>query len=108
MELDSYRLLPCEEEAEDLILKKIDEYADAMAPAEPHTEEEQIVFKAVDAEGKLVGGCVSAAFAAALAVVSILTADNTILVYGYSVSLAISAAVRFIGAFGKTSVVYIQ
>ena len=41
-----------------LIEKKINEYADSMAPSEPHTEEEQLVFKADDEEGNVISGCV--------------------------------------------------
>ena len=46
-----------DEEAE-IIGKKISEYADSMAPKEPHTEEEQLVFKVSDEEGIVIGGCV--------------------------------------------------
>ena len=53
-----YEIKPLPEEEEDLIEKKIHAYADSMAPQEPHTEEETLVFKAEDAEGTLVGGCV--------------------------------------------------
>ena len=52
-----YEIKPLPEEEEDLIEKKIHAYADSMAPQEPHTEEETLVFKAEDAEGTLVGGC---------------------------------------------------
>ena len=53
-----FAVKPLTEEEEDLIGKKISEYADSMAPAFPHTEEEQLVFKAEDEEGKVIGGCV--------------------------------------------------
>ena len=53
-----FEIRPLTEEEEDLIQKKISEYADSMAPAKPHTEEEQLVFKAVDEEGNIIGGCV--------------------------------------------------
>ena len=49
---------PLTEEEEDLIEEKINEYADSMATSEPHSEEEQLVFKAVDEEGNIIGGCV--------------------------------------------------
>ncbi len=46
------------EEEEALIEKKINAYADSMAPSFPRTEEEQLVFKAEDQEGTIIGGCV--------------------------------------------------
>ena len=49
---------PLTEEEESLIEKKINEYADSMAPSEPHTEEEQLVFRISDKERKVIGGCV--------------------------------------------------
>ena len=54
----NYETKPLTGEEEALIEKKINEYADSMAPPSPHTEEEQLVFKAEDEEGKLIGGCV--------------------------------------------------
>ena len=53
-----YEIKPLSEDEEALIEKKISEYADSMAPSEPHTEEEQLVFKVEDEEGKVIGGCV--------------------------------------------------
>ena len=49
---------PLTEEEEALIEEKINEYADSMAPSEPGTREEQLVFKAEDADGNVIGGCV--------------------------------------------------
>ena len=57
MELDRYKLLPCEEGEDDLIEEKVGAYADSFASLGPHTEEEQLVFKAED-DGKIVGGCI--------------------------------------------------
>ena len=54
----SFEIKPLTREEEDLIEKKINEYADTMAPSEPHTEEEQLVFKVSDEEGIVIGGCV--------------------------------------------------
>ena len=54
----NYEVKPLTEEEEHLIEKKINEYADSMAPSEPHTEEEQLIFKAEDEEGNVIGGCV--------------------------------------------------
>lgn len=49
---------PLTEEEEALIGKKITEYADSMAPSKPRTGEEQLVFKAEDEKGNIIGGCV--------------------------------------------------
>ena len=54
----NYEIIPLTTEEEGLIEKKIKEYADSMAPSEPHTEEEQLVFKVSDEEGIVIGGCV--------------------------------------------------
>ncbi|MBQ6019493.1 MAG: GNAT family N-acetyltransferase [Clostridia bacterium] len=53
-----YEIKPLTEEEENLIERKINGYADSMAPPEPRTEEEQLVFKVGDAEGNVIGGCV--------------------------------------------------
>ncbi|MBR6165197.1 MAG: GNAT family N-acetyltransferase [Clostridia bacterium] len=53
-----YEMKPLTEEEEVLIEKKISEYADSMAPSEPHTKEEKLVFKITDEENNVVGGCV--------------------------------------------------
>ena len=53
-----YEIKPLTEEEQELIEKKINEYADSMAPPEPRTGEEQLVFKALDGEGNIIGGCV--------------------------------------------------
>ena len=53
-----YKIKPLTEEEENLIEKKINEYADCMAPKEPHTEGEQIVFKIENEEGSIIAGCV--------------------------------------------------
>ena len=53
----NYVIKPLTEEEEGLIQEKINAYADSMAPAEPRTGEEQLVFKAED-DGNVVGGCV--------------------------------------------------
>ena len=54
----NYKMKPLTEEEEDLIEKKINEYADSMAPSEPHTEEEQLVFRITDGASSVMGGCV--------------------------------------------------
>ena len=53
-----YKIKPLTEKEENLIEKKINEYADCMAPKEPHTEGEQIVFKIENEEGSIIAGCV--------------------------------------------------
>ena len=49
---------PLTEEEEILIGEKINGYADSMAPAEPHTEEERLVYKIENEDGAVIGGCV--------------------------------------------------
>ena len=56
--MNEYEIRPLAEEEETLIENKINEYADSMAPPNPHTEEEQLVFKAEDEGGNIIGGCV--------------------------------------------------
>ena len=48
---------PLTEEEEELVWKKIYEYANTMAPSEPRTEDEQLVFRIADGEGNVLGGC---------------------------------------------------
>ena len=43
-----YEIKPLTEEEETFIEEKINVYADSIAPSEPHTEEEQLVFKVED------------------------------------------------------------
>ena len=53
-----YEIKPLTEEEETFIEEKINVYADSMAPSEPHTEEEQLVFKVEDEDKNVIGGCV--------------------------------------------------
>ncbi len=53
-----YETMLLTEEEEDRIEEKINEYADSMAPEDPHTKEERIVLKAEDDDGSVVGGCI--------------------------------------------------
>ena len=53
-----YEIKPLTEEEETFIEQKINVYADSMAPSEPHTEEEQLVFKVEDEDKNVIGGCV--------------------------------------------------
>jgi len=53
-----YEIKPLTEEEAKIIGKKISEYADSMAPKEPHTEEDQFVFKVENEEGKMIAGCI--------------------------------------------------
>ncbi len=57
-DIENYEIVPLTEEEEGIIEEKIMEYANAMAPSFPHTEEEQLVFKIEDEERKVIGGCV--------------------------------------------------
>ena len=57
MELDQYKLLPCEGGEDDRIEEKVGAYADSFAPPEPRTECERLVFKAEDGR-KIIGGCI--------------------------------------------------
>ena len=54
----NYEIKPLNTDEVKLIENKINDYADYMAPAEPHTEEEQLVFKIEDAEKNVIAGCV--------------------------------------------------
>jgi len=51
-----YEIRPLTEEEETFIEEKINVYADSMAPSEPHTEEEQLVFKVEDEDKNVIGG----------------------------------------------------
>ena len=53
-----FEVKPLTEEEEGLIEKKINAYADSMAPSFPHTEEERLIFKVEDENGMVIGGCV--------------------------------------------------
>ena len=53
-----YEIKPLTEEEETFIEQKINVYADSMAPSEPHTEEERLVFKVEDERNNVIGGCV--------------------------------------------------
>jgi len=53
-----YEIRPLTEEEETFIEEKISAFADSMAPTEPHTEEEQLVFKVEDEEKNVIGGCI--------------------------------------------------
>ena len=54
-----YEIKPLTGEEEAYIEKKIGEYAYTMAPPEPGTpEEERLIFRAEDADGRYAGGCV--------------------------------------------------
>ena len=46
------------EDEEALVEEKINEYGDSQVPQIPHTEEEQLVYKVQDEEGKVIGGCI--------------------------------------------------
>ncbi|MBR6186161.1 MAG: hypothetical protein IKQ41_07845 [Clostridia bacterium] len=49
-----YEIKPLTEEEEALVEKKIIAYADAIAPLEPRTEEEQLIFRIADEKGRVL------------------------------------------------------
>ena len=53
-----YEIRPLTEEEETFIEEKISVYGDSMAPSEPHTEEEQLVFKVENEDKNVIGGCI--------------------------------------------------
>jgi hypothetical protein len=53
-----YEIKQLTEEEENFIEEKINVYGDSMAPSEPHTEEEQLVFKVEDEDKNVIGGCI--------------------------------------------------
>jgi streptomycin 3"-adenylyltransferase len=53
-----YEFKPMTGEEESLVMKKIIEYADSMAGSAEHTEEESLVFKIENEEGKIIAGCI--------------------------------------------------
>ena len=87
----NFGVKPLTEEEEALIEERINAYADSMAPREPHTEEESLVFKAEDKEGKIVGGCVVNIHAWGRAVLAQLWVDGRYRHHGLG-SLLIRAA----------------
>lgn len=57
---------------------------------------------------KLIVGIINLSFAVTLLIVGLFFGNTMFLVYGYSISLIISALLRLITAFSKTSVAYFQ
>ncbi|MBQ7455189.1 MAG: GNAT family N-acetyltransferase [Clostridia bacterium] len=86
-----YAIQPLTEEEEERIEAKINEYADSVAPACPHTEEEKLVFKVTDREAGVIGGCVVNIHAWGRAVLAQLWVDATYRRHGLG-SLLIRAA----------------
>ena len=54
----NYEIRPLPEEEEELVQEKVYEYANAMAPSEPHTKEDQLVYKVENEVGSIIGGCI--------------------------------------------------
>ena len=71
-----FEIRPLTEEEESLVEEKINQYADSMAPAEPHTQEERLCFKAENQEGNIVGGCIVVIHAWGRAVLGTLWVDE--------------------------------
>ena len=59
-------------------------------------------------KNKLITGCVSVVFALLMLILGVILGNRSILVYGFSISLIYTAAVRIVNAFRKTAIVYIQ
>ncbi len=57
---------------------------------------------------KLIGGIITVSFALALLIGGLFFGNTSFLVYGYSIGLIVSAVIRIITAFRKTSVAYFQ
>ena len=87
----NYEIKTLTEEEESLIVKKINEYADSMAPSEPHTEEEQLVFRITDEDRNVIGGCVVNIHAWGRAVLAQLWVDEQYRLHGLG-SMLIRAA----------------
>ena len=57
---------------------------------------------------KFISGCISVAATIALFIIGIIFREQTILVYGYCINLGYAAVMRFVNAFRRTAIVYIQ
>ena len=90
-----YEIKPLTEEEETFIEEKINVYGDSMAPSEPHTEEEQLVFKVEDEDKNVIGGCIVNIHAWGRAVLAQLWVDGQYRHHGLG-SMLIRAA-RFSG-----------
>ena len=52
-----YLILPCSQEEADLINEKADEFDNAHMPPKPDVPAKDLVFKIMDGEGTIIGGC---------------------------------------------------
>ena len=52
-----YVILPCSQEEADLINEKADEFDNAQMPPKPDVRAKDLVFKIMDSEGAIIGGC---------------------------------------------------
>lgn len=59
-------------------------------------------------KGKLFTGCVLVLFAVVMLIAGVILGDQTILVYGFAVSVIYAGVMRIVTAFKKTAIVYIQ
>lgn len=94
-----YETKPLSQEEEKDIENKINAYADSMAPAEPCTEEERLVFKVTNEEGAIIGGCVVNIHAWGRAVLAQLWVDGRYRRHGLG-SMLIRAAEHAAGEKG--------
>lgn len=58
MDMMDFEIKPLTEEEEDLINQRVIAYADSVAPMNPRTKEERLVFKVEDEQGAVIGGCI--------------------------------------------------
>ncbi len=71
-----YEIKPLASAEEETIAEKVGAWADTMAPSEPATKEEQLIFRATDEEGRVIAGCVINIHAWGRAVLAQLWADE--------------------------------
>ncbi|MEE1261822.1 DUF308 domain-containing protein [Ruminococcus sp.] len=57
---------------------------------------------------KLISGCIRVAATIALFIIGIFFRESSVLIYGYCINLGYAAVMRFINAFRRTAIVYIQ
>ena len=57
---------------------------------------------------KLISGSIRVAATIALFILGVIFRDKTVMVFGYCVNLGYAAVMRFINAFRRTAIVYIQ
>ena len=92
-------------EEEDFVEKKVKEYADSMAPSEPHTGEEQLFFKVSSEEGVVIGRCVVNVYEWGRAVLAQLWVEERYRHHGLGSMLKLEMHVTGISTFSKRTVI---